>query len=257
MLLERELLEWIEPLCLGTGVMQGRGQLSTHCMAAEKGQLQRVQCLWAFVLEVLKDEPSPSVNISLYKALYYLPLHGVGSLIVLGKEEFEGGPWEKTPRNRSTPEDPPQLDSINSIKGMASLALATQNIWGCNLKDKVFALKSQLQTSTWTPWAGLQQDFANRVGRRDFEIKMQLQEEKNSDCRKRSGCREQKGLAFTYHNPAIHGGPGVYFIFMLVFKTEHFIFFFCLCYCLQYIQPLYSLINTSMKYSTVSCSFQH
>lgn len=54
---------------------------------------------------------------------------------------------------------------------------------------------------------------------------MQLQEEKNSDCRKRSGCREQKGLAFTYHNPAIHGGPGVYFIFMLVFKTEHFIFF--------------------------------
>ncbi|KAF2974795.1 hypothetical protein EK904_001663 [Melospiza melodia maxima] len=44
MLLRRELLERIEPLCLGTGVMQGRGQLSTHCMAAEKSQLQRV--LW-------------------------------------------------------------------------------------------------------------------------------------------------------------------------------------------------------------------
>lgn len=163
---------------------------------------------------------------------------------------------EKPPWNRSTPEDPPQVDSINGIKGMASLALATQSIWGCNLKEKVFALKSQLQTSTWTPWAGLQQDFANRVRRRDFEIKMQLLEEKNSSCRKRSGCREQKGLAFTYHDRVIHGGPGVYFIFMLVFKTEHFICFL-LCYCLQYIQPLYFLINTSMKYSTVYCSFQH
>lgn len=72
-------------------MMQGRGQLSTHCTAAEKSQLQRVQHLWAFVPEVLKNEPSPSVNISLYKALYCLPLHSAGSLIVLGKEEFEGG----------------------------------------------------------------------------------------------------------------------------------------------------------------------
>lgn len=53
---------------------------------------------------------------------------------------------------------------------------------------------------------------------------MQLPEEKNSACRKRSGCGERKGLAFAYHNPVIHGGPGVYFIFMLVFKTEHFMF---------------------------------
>lgn len=83
---------------------------------------------------------------------------------------------------------------------------------------------------------------------------MQLLEEQNSACRKRSGCREQKGLAFAYHNPAIHGGPGVYFIFMLVFKTEHFICFL-LCYCLQYIRPLYFLINTSMEYSTVSAVF--
>lgn len=39
---------------------------------------------------MLKNEASPSVNISLYKALYYLPLHSAGSLIVLGKEEAEG-----------------------------------------------------------------------------------------------------------------------------------------------------------------------
>lgn len=120
-----ELLEWIKSLCLGTSARQGRGQLYPYHMAAEKSQLQRVQHLWAFVLEVLRNEPSPSVNISLYKALYYLPLHSVRSLIVLGKEEVEGGTWKKPPETEALLKTP-QLDGVNDIKGTASLALATQ-----------------------------------------------------------------------------------------------------------------------------------